>query len=110
MYKRQDQQGAFTNISRSGSDLPEVSNFGSNNSIGGELVGSVVAGFGTGEDLVVEFNDSASAVQRTNNPGFNSRSNFSFVSLTPALLAVPEPSTVIVLALAGLAATTRRRR
>ena len=105
-----DQQGAFTNISRSGSDLPEVSNFGSNNSIGGELVGSVVAGFGTGEDLEVEFNDSASFVQSGNNPGFHNRSNFSFVSLTPALLAVPEPSTVIVLAFAGLAATTRRRR
>ena len=105
-----DQQGTQSNISRSGSDLPEVSNFGSNDSIGGELVGSVVAGFGTGEDLEVEFNDSASFVQSGNNPGFHNRSNFSFVSLTPALLAVPEPSTVIVLALAGLAATTRRRR
>ena len=106
-----DQQGTDSNISRSGNDLPEVSNFpGSNNSIGGELVGSVVAGFGTGEDLEVEFNDSASSVQRTNNPGFVNRSNFSFVSLTPASLAVPEPSTVIVLAFAGLAATTRRRR
>lgn len=105
-----DQLGPFTNISRSGSDLPQVSNFGSNNAIGGELVGSVVAGFGTGEDLEVEFNDSASSVQRTNNPGFVNRSNFSFVSLTPASLAVPEPSTVIVLAFAGLAATTRRRR
>ena len=79
----------------------------------GGAIGAVATGFGpsqddlAGQDLTISFSDVS--------PFFpdalgNERSNFSFVSLAPVASVVPEPSSVIVLALAGLAATTRRRR
>lgn len=79
----------------------------------GSAVGAIATGFVPSEDvldgagLFVDFSE-------VTPPAFvgpsNERGNFSFVSIAPASAAVPEPGSVIVLALAGLAATTRRRR
>ena len=79
----------------------------------GSAVGAIATGFVPSEDdlggagLFVEFSEVAPFFP---NLPSNQRANFSFVSIAPAVAAVPEPGSVIVLALAGLAATTRRRR
>ena len=79
----------------------------------GSAVGAIATGFVPSEDvldgagLFVEFSEVTPPVFV--GPS-NERGNFSFVSIAPASAAVPEPGSVIVLALAGLAATTRRRR
>ena len=102
-----DQLGNVPNVNVSG-DLTEVQDFNGAGNVIGSAVGAVATGFGTGSDLGVTFSDASTFIQTTN-PDFN-RSSFSFVSIAPASAAVPEPGSVIVLALAGLAATTRRRR
>ena len=79
----------------------------------GGAIGAVATGFGpseedlAGQDLEIFFSDVSPFAPVALG---NERSNFSFVSLAPVASVVPEPSSVIVLALAGLAATTRRRR
>ena len=102
-----DQFGNNPNVNVSG-DLAEVQDFNGAGNVIGSAVGAVATGFGTGSDLGVRFSD-ASSFSQNSDPDFN-RSSFSFVSIAPASAAVPEPGSVIVLALAGLAATTRRRR
>ena len=101
--------------------LNEVQQFqtfgGTAGNVGDNFIGSAVGAIATGfvpseddlggADLFVEFSEVAPFFP--NNPA-NQRGNFSFVSIAPASAAVPEPGSVIVLALAGLAATTRRRR
>ena len=104
-----DQLGLAPDVTVSG-DLTEVQNFnGAGNEIG-SAVGAVATGFGTGSSLGVTFSDASAFIERFQDPILNNRSSFSFVSIAPAPPAVPEPGSVIVLALAGLAATTRRRR
>jgi len=79
----------------------------------GSAVGAIATGFVPSEDdldgagLFVSFSDVSPFISSN---ASNQRSNFSFVSIAPTTAAVPEPGSVIVLALAGLAATTRRRR
>ena len=106
-----DQLGGLPDVEVSG-DLTEVQEFnGAGNEIG-SVVGAVATGFGTGSVLGVTFSDASTVFERSQDSNNFNRSSFSFVSIAPAPAppAVPEPGSVIVLALAGLAATTRRRR
>ena len=112
---------AGVNIGGNLDDLTAVDDFGIDavgtdddtiDFIGG-AIGAVATGFGpseedlAGQDLEIFFSDVSPFAPVALG---NERSNFSFVSLAPVASVVPEPSSVIVLALAGLAATTRRRR
>ena len=79
----------------------------------GSAVGAIATGFVPSED-VLDGADLFVSFSEVTPPFFvddpNERGNFSFVSIAAAAAAVPEPGSAIVLALAGLAATTRRRR
>ena len=79
-----DQLGGnqFTDVT---GDLDPVHDFGGDS---GDRIGSaiaaVVAGFGDGSDLSVTFTDTATLEQQQQSPGFQNRSNFSFVAIAAA--------------------------